>query len=71
MSAPGLLRLYLIGFVQLPDIPAERCRRWSLLGSSPVFAVTEAARIGTAPIALTLLPGVSGGLLAVVGTALV
>jgi chloride channel protein, CIC family len=45
--------------------------RWSLLGANPVFAVSEAARITTAPIALTLLPGVTGGLLAVAGTALV
>jgi H+/Cl- antiporter ClcA len=45
--------------------------RWALLGSSPVFAVTESARIGAAPIALTLLPGVTGGLLAVVATALI
>jgi H+/Cl- antiporter ClcA len=45
--------------------------RWALLGASPVFAVTESARIGTAPVALTLLPGVTGGLLAVAATALV
>jgi len=45
--------------------------RWALLGSSPVFGVTESVRIGAAPIGLTLLPGVTGGLLAVVATALV
>ena len=45
--------------------------RWALLGSNPVFGVTESARIGAAPIGLTLLPGVTGGLLAIIGTALV
>ncbi|HTU74057.1 MAG TPA: chloride channel protein [Trebonia sp.] len=51
-------------------IVATLCR-WSLLGASPVFAVAEAARITAGPIALTLLPGVTGGLLAVAATALV
>jgi len=45
--------------------------RWALLGSSPVFGVTESVRIGAAPVGLALLPGVTGGLLAVIATALV
>jgi len=49
---------------------ATMCR-WALLGASPVFPVIESARIGSGPIALALLPGLTGGLLAVVATALV
>jgi chloride channel protein, CIC family len=45
--------------------------RWAMLGASPVFPVIESARIGSGPIALALLPGLTGGLLAVVATALV
>ncbi len=45
--------------------------RWSLLGSATLFPVSGAVRPGAAAIALTLVPGLSGGLLAVIATALV
>jgi CIC family chloride channel protein len=45
--------------------------RWPMLGSRPVFAVTENAHIGASATMLTLLPGVTGGLLAVLATVLV
>jgi hypothetical protein len=48
--------------------------RWAILGAAPVFALPPAAaatRPGTTAIVLTLIPGVTGGLLAVAATALV
>jgi hypothetical protein len=45
--------------------------RWAMLGSGAVFPVAESARIGGGPVALTLLPGLTGGLLAVLATGLV
>ena len=51
-------------------IVATLCR-WPLLGSRAVFAVTESAHVGASPVVLTLLPGVTGGLLAVAATGLV
>jgi chloride channel protein, CIC family len=45
--------------------------RWALLGSAPVFPVAAAVRPGTGAIALTLVPGLTGGLLAIAATALV
>jgi H+/Cl- antiporter ClcA len=48
--------------------------RWGLLGASPVFPVAPAAAAthpSAAAIALTLIPGLTGGLLAVGATALV
>ncbi|HVT66746.1 MAG TPA: chloride channel protein, partial [Trebonia sp.] len=45
--------------------------RWALLGSALLFPVSGTVRPGTAAIALTLVPGLSGGLLAVVATGLV
>jgi chloride channel protein, CIC family len=45
--------------------------RWAMLGAGPVFPVAEDARIGGVPVALTLLPGLTGGLLAVLATAMV
>ena len=49
---------------------ATACR-WSLLGSATLFPVSGAVRPDAAAIALTLVPGLSGGLLAVLATALV
>jgi len=49
---------------------ATICRGF-LLGTGPVFGVTATARPGAAAIALTLLPGVTGGLLAIAATGLV
>ena len=49
---------------------ATACR-WSLLGSAALFPVSGAVRPDAAAIALTLVPGLSGGLLAVIATALV
>jgi len=49
---------------------ATACR-WSLLGSATLFPVSGAVRPDAAAIALTLVPGLSGGLLAVIATALV
>jgi H+/Cl- antiporter ClcA len=49
---------------------ATACR-WSLLGTAALFPVSAAVRPDAAAIALTLVPGLSGGLLAVVATALV
>jgi CIC family chloride channel protein len=45
--------------------------RWSLLGSGAVFPVTAAGHVGAGAVALTLVPGLTGGLLAVGVTALV
>ncbi len=45
--------------------------RWSLLGPAAVFPVSGVVRPGAGAIALTLVPGLSGGLLAVIATALV
>ena len=45
--------------------------RWSLLGTATLFPVSGAVRPDAAAIGLTLVPGLSGGLLAVVATALV
>lgn len=45
--------------------------RWSLLGSGAIFPVTAAANVGAGAVALTLVPGLTGGLLAVGVTALV
>jgi chloride channel protein, CIC family len=49
---------------------ATVCRGF-LLGTGPIFGVTATARPGAAAIALTLLPGVTGGLLAIAATGLV
>src|SRR5215472_6787102 len=45
--------------------------RGALLGTGPVFAVVATARPGAAAIALTLVPGITGGLLAIAATGLV
>jgi chloride channel protein, CIC family len=45
--------------------------RWSLLGSATLFPVSGAVRPDAGAIALTLVPGLSGGVLAVIATALV
>jgi H+/Cl- antiporter ClcA len=45
--------------------------RWILLGSAPIFPVLHAASPSGGRLELTLLPGVTGGLLAVVATGLV
>ncbi|MGH3206339.1 MAG: chloride channel protein [Trebonia sp.] len=45
--------------------------RWSLLGSATLFPVSGAVRPDAGAIALTLVPGLSGGLLAVIATWLV
>jgi len=45
--------------------------RWSLLGSATLFPVSGVVRPGPGAIALTLVPGLSGGVLAVIATALV
>ena len=45
--------------------------RWSLLGAATLFPVSGAVRPGAAAVALALVPGLSGGLLAVIATALV
>jgi chloride channel protein, CIC family len=45
--------------------------RWSLLGSGAIFPVIGPAHVGAGAIALTLVPGLTGGLLAVGATALV
>jgi chloride channel protein, CIC family len=49
---------------------ATICRGF-LLGTGPIFPVTATVRPGAAAIALTLLPGVTGGLLAIAATGLV
>jgi H+/Cl- antiporter ClcA len=51
-------------------IVATVCR-WSLLGSATLFPVSGVVRPDAGAIALTLVPGLSGGLLAVIATALV
>ena len=48
---------------------ATICR--GLLGAGPVFPVTATVRPGAAAIALTLVPGITGGLLAIAATGLV
>jgi len=45
--------------------------RWGLLGSAILFPVSGAVRPGAAAIGLTMVPGLSGGVLAVIATALV
>jgi H+/Cl- antiporter ClcA len=45
--------------------------RWAMLGSAPIFPVLHAVTPSGGRLALTLLPGVTGGLLAVVATGLV
>jgi len=45
--------------------------RWWLLGSGAVFPVTAPANTGAGAVALALVPGLTGGLLAVGATALV
>jgi chloride channel protein, CIC family len=45
--------------------------RWPLLGTGAIFQVTENAHLSTSAVALTLLPGLTGGLLAVGATGLV
>jgi len=45
--------------------------RWILLGSAPIFPVAAAISPSGGRLALTLLPGVTGGLLAVAATGLV
>jgi chloride channel protein, CIC family len=49
---------------------ATVCRR-AMLGSGAVFPVTGALHVGAGAVALTLVPGLTGGLLAVGATALV
>ena len=49
---------------------ATACR-WSLLGTATLFPVSGVIRPDAGAIALTLIPGLSGGLLAVIATALV
>jgi chloride channel protein, CIC family len=49
---------------------ATICRGF-LLGTGPIFPVTATVRPGAAAIALTLLPGITGGLLAIAATGLV
>jgi CIC family chloride channel protein len=46
------------------------CRGW-LLGSAPVFPVTDVVHPGPAAIGLALIPGLTGGLLAIAATGLV
>jgi chloride channel protein, CIC family len=46
------------------------CRSW-LLGSAPVFPVTDLVHPGPASIVLALIPGLTGGLLAICATGLV
>jgi CIC family chloride channel protein len=45
--------------------------RWALFGTATLFPVSGAVRPGAGAIALTLVPGLSGGMLAVIATALV
>jgi CIC family chloride channel protein len=45
--------------------------RWSMLGGGAVFPVTSTAHIGALAVGLALVPGLTGGLLAVGATALV
>jgi CIC family chloride channel protein len=45
--------------------------RWSLLGSATLFPVSGAIRPSAGAIALTLVPGLSGGILALIATGLV
>jgi chloride channel protein, CIC family len=49
---------------------ATICRGF-LLGTGPIFPVTATVHPGAADIAMTLLPGVTGGLLAIAATGLV
>jgi H+/Cl- antiporter ClcA len=49
---------------------AVLCRGW-LLGSAPVFPVTDLVHPGPAAIGLSLIPGLTGGLLAIAATGLV
>ena len=46
------------------------CRGW-LLGTAPVFPVTDLVHPGPAAIGLSLIPGLTGGLLAIAATGLV
>jgi len=46
------------------------CRGW-LLGAAPVFPVTDLVHPGPAAIGLSLIPGLTGGLLAIAATGLV
>jgi chloride channel protein, CIC family len=46
------------------------CRGW-LLGTAPVFPVTDLVQPGPAAIGLSLIPGLTGGLLAIAATGLV
>ena len=46
------------------------CRGW-LLGTAPVFPVTDLVHPGPAAIGLALIPGLTGGLLAIAATGLV
>jgi H+/Cl- antiporter ClcA len=46
------------------------CRGW-LLGTAPVFPVTDLVHPGPAAIGLALIPGLTGGMLAIVATGLV
>jgi H+/Cl- antiporter ClcA len=46
------------------------CRGW-LLGTAPVFPVTDLVHPGPAVIGLSLIPGLTGGLLAIAATGLV
>ena len=45
--------------------------RWALLGSAPIFPVLGAVSPSGARLALTLVPGVTGGILAIAATGLV
>jgi chloride channel protein, CIC family len=51
-------------------VVATLCR-WALLGAHPVFSAAAVTTPGTAAVTLALVPGVTGGLLAVGATALV
>ena len=46
------------------------CRGW-LLGTAPVFPVTDPCTPGPPPFGLSLIPGLTGGLLAIAATGLV
>jgi chloride channel protein, CIC family len=77
--APVLLAVELLLFEWRPRslVPvgaavtvAVICRGW-LLGSAPVFPVTDLVHPGPAAIGLALIPGLTGGLLAIAATGLV
>jgi len=53
------------------SVMVATCVRWVLLGSGPIFPVAAAISPSGGRLALTLLPGVTGGLLAVAATGLV